>query len=104
MSSEDEKTPPSSRGQHDNYINYDIAQSVVKESRKEKGEERPEAGVLDTWSPLHVKQVPLSRGLRGLRGSLGEEEEESRPTRPSISMSLDEDEEDYPEEVRPAVS
>ena len=69
MNSEDEKTPPPSGGQHGNYINYDIAQSVVKESR-EKGEE-PEAGILDTWSPLHVKQIPVSRGLRG---SLGEEE------------------------------
>lgn len=34
-------TPPPSGRQHDNYVNFDIAQIVVKESRREDRETDP---------------------------------------------------------------
>ena len=96
MDEKEELTPPPSGGQHDNYINYDIAQIVVKESRKSSEGVGPEASLLDTESPLHAKPHPT--------WTVAEEEEAypPPPTRPSISMSLDDEEEDYPEEVRHA--
>ncbi len=89
MDEEEVEAPPPSGAQHDNYINYDIAQIVVKESRKVSVGEGG-GSLMDTESPLHARPRPTWKV---------EEEFAPPPTRPSISMSLDEDEEDYLEEV-----